>query len=103
MHSGDGNSVLEPHQLGEHLRPLYYRYVKLTSFGNFRIVRCNCRTRNYDFRATDVLFAVTFKDDGAQTGQTKDYSRVLEIRTRNFVAEREKDLGNSAHADATDA
>jgi hypothetical protein len=43
---------------------------------------------------------MAFKNDGAQIGQALRDGGRLEVGARDFVAEREQDLGDPAHADA---
>ena len=103
VHAGDGDAVLQPHQLGQHFGALNHRNVQLVGFGDFGILRGNRGTGDHHFGAGDVFGAMSLKDRGAQTGQPLRHGGTLQVGAGNFVAEIEQHLGNAAHADAADA
>ena len=69
MHPGDGNAVLQTHQLRQHLRPLNHRHVQLVCLNNLRIFRRNRRARYHHFSASNILRVMTFEDSSAQARQ----------------------------------
>src|SRR5262252_3693503 len=77
----DGDPVLEPHQLGEHLRALDYGNVLVASRCDFGIVAADGGAGHYDFRSGHVFRAVPLKNDGAQLAQPLRDRRRLEIRS----------------------
>ena len=68
-----------------------------------RVVPADGGAGHHDFGASHVLGAMAFKDNGPKLGQTLGDRRELQVRPGDFVAERQQDLGDAAHADAADA
>src|SRR5262249_28606865 len=95
------DSVFEAHQLGEHLRTLDHRDKLRARRSDFRIVAADGRTGDHDLSARDVLGAMSFKNDGAELGQTFGDRRALHVGTGDAIAQRQQHFGDAAHADAT--
>jgi len=76
--------------------------MQAAGFDDFGILLSNGGTDDDDFGAGYVLRAVSIEDCGAQAGETLRSGRTLEIRAGDFVAEVQQNLGDTAHADATD-
>src|SRR5579859_1195693 len=102
MHAGDGDPVFQTHQLGQHLRALDHRDKLGVRGGNFGVIAADGGAGDDDLRARDVFRAMAFEDDGAFFRQAFGDGRGLKIGPGDFIAEREQDLGNAAHADAAD-
>ncbi len=100
VHARDGDSVLEPHEFGQHFRALDYGNMLRAGRGDFRIFARDGGAGDHDFSAGDVLRAMAFKNDGAQIGQALGDGGRLEVGAGDFVAKCEQDLGDPAHADA---
>jgi hypothetical protein len=103
MCAGNCDSLLEPHQLGEHLCPWHHRYLAGTRSDDLRIVGPDRRRDHHGVGRTDVLGGVT--DDGAdaELGKPPGRRAVGEIGTADRKAEIRQDLGDAAHAGTTDA
>src|SRR5215472_16959885 len=103
VHAGDGNAVLQAHQLGQHFSALDDRDVQVARRNDFGVVFGDGGAGDDDFCTGDVFGAMPFKRCGAQTGQAFGDSGGLEIGAGNLVSEIEQDLRDAAHADAADA
>src|SRR5215831_56113 len=67
---GDGDAVLEAHQLGKHFRPRnngYFAFMRLDDFGIFVL---DCRRDDDDVRVKDVRSLVSFEDGGTEVLQS---------------------------------
>jgi len=102
VHPRDGDAVLESHQLREHFCAGYDWDVQAAGFDDFGILLSDGGTDDDHFGTGYVLRAVSLEDCGAQAGETLRSGRILEIRPGDSVAEVEQNLGDTAHADATD-
>ena len=103
VHAGDGDAVLQAHQLGQHLGALDDRDVRAVRFGDLGIVRGNRGTGDDDFGAGDIFGAMAFEHGCAQAGQPLGDGGALQVGAGDLVAEIQQHLGDAAHADAADA
>ncbi len=103
VHPGNGDAVLQAHQLRQHLGARDDRDMESVGFGDLGILPDNRRTHHYDFRTSNIFRCVPFEDGGAQASQPLRDGGILQIRARNPVAKVDQHLGNAAHADAPDA
>src|SRR6202049_3228575 len=103
MHSGDGDAILQAHQLRQHLGALDDRNVEGVSLGYLWIVWRNGRAGHDHVGADNVFSAVSFKNHGTEADQALRDRRTLEVGTGNLVAEVQQHLGDTAHADAADS
>jgi hypothetical protein len=65
MHPGDGDSILQPHEFGQHLRALDHRNMLGVCRHDLGIVTLYRGAGHHDLRAGNVLSAMAFKNDGA--------------------------------------
>jgi hypothetical protein len=66
VHSRDGDTVLQPHQLRQHFGALDDRDVLLVRGDDFGIVAMHGRANDDNFRSGDVLGLMSFGDGCAQ-------------------------------------
>ncbi len=102
MHAGDGDAVLEPHELGQHLRALDHGNLAGVGLEHLGIVRVDRRARHHHRCASDVGRVVAFINSRAQLRQPVGHRAALEIGAGDLHAQIEQNLGNAAHADAAD-
>ena len=100
MHAGNGDAVLQSHQLGEHLRALDNRDVQAMGFGDFRIFSRDGGTGDNHLGPRNVFGTMTLKRHRTQAGEPMRDRRRLQIGARNLESEIDQHLGNPAHADA---
>jgi len=100
MHSCNGNAILQAHQFSQHLRPLDHRNMLGVRGGDFRVIAGDGGAGYNHLRAGDIFRPVPFKDDCAQVGQPLSNCGAFQVRSGNFVAKRQQDFSNAAHADS---
>jgi hypothetical protein len=103
VHARDRDSVLQAHQLGEHLGALNDRDVQLAGLGDLGVVGGDGGTGNDDLGVADIFRGMTFDGERAERSQALRHAGTLQIRAGDSVAEVQQHLGNAAHADAADA
>ena len=95
--------MLEPHQLGEHLRPAHHGNAPRARRDDLGIVALDGR-RNDDHRGlAEIRLIVADRDRRALLAQALDVGVVGEVRALDLVAEVDEHLGDARHADAADA
>jgi hypothetical protein len=103
VHASHGDTVLQAHQLGQHLGALDDGQVPGARLQHLGIVGADRGGGDHHLCSQHVLGVVAVEDRGPQGGQALGHGGMLEVGTRDLVAEREQHLGDTAHADATDA
>ena len=101
--SGNGNTLLETHQFGQHLRTRNDRHVTLACRDNFRVISGHRSGHHHRISVADIFAGVASYDTYAQARQPACRGVIGEIRTTDAKAEVDQDFGNAAHARATDA
>ena len=98
MRPGDGDRVLDSHQLGEHLRARNHRDGALVRAKDFRI-RFRDRRRGNDHVGPFHLVG-TMANEDARAERTKPRHRFgfLHVRSRHLVAQIQKHLRDPAHS-----
>ena len=102
MHAGDGDAVLEAHQLGQHLGALNDGNLAGVGFNDLGVARADRGAGDNDRGAGYVAGLVAFIDGCAQLRQAVGDWTAAKIGAGDFHAEAEQNLGNAAHADAAD-
>ncbi len=103
VHAGNGDSVLEPHEFGQHFSTLNDGDFARAGFLHFRIVGVH-RGAGYDHRcAGDVTGFMAFIHNGAQLHQPLSDRRAAQIGSGNFHVLIEQNFGDTTHADSADA
>src|SRR5215472_9153104 len=77
VHAGDGNAVLQAHQLGQHFSALDDRDVQVARRNDFGVVFGDGGAGDDDFCTGDVFGAMPFKRCGAQTARRSVTAEVL--------------------------
>ena len=103
MGTGDGDTLLEAHQLGQHLGPGNHRHMALAGRDDLRIVGLDGGRHDDGVGLGDVfsgmadmhLDALGFEAAGGGAGR--------QVGTRNLVAQVGQHLGDAAHPRAADA
>jgi len=96
------DTVLEPHQLGEHLRAVDNGNLTLPRLDDLRIARGDGAGAHHDAVVADVRGIVADEYLRTERRKTPRLLRLAQIRTRHLIAEIDEDLGNPAHADPAD-
>ena len=101
--AGDGDALLQPHQLGEHFGPPHHRNAPRPRRRQLGIVALD-RGRDDDHRRLAEMRGVMADEDGrAVLAQPLDVGVVAGVRALHLVAEIDQHLGDAGHADAADA
>ena len=103
VHAGDGDSVFQAHQLGEHFGALDDGNVQAARFNDFRVVDGDGGAGDDDIGSGDVGGGVTFKGCCAERREALRDGGGLKVGAGDLIAEIQQDLGDTAHADAADA
>ncbi len=102
VRAGDGDAVLEPHELGEHLGPGDDRDLAPPRLHHLGVVAPDRRGDDDDVHLGEVLGGVAPGDATAERGEAPGDVGLLEVGAGDGVAEVEEHLGDAAHADAAD-
>src|SRR5947209_18480172 len=102
MHAGDGDAVLQAHQLGKHLVALNHGNVNVSGSEDLGIIFTDGGAGNYDFRPGDMLGFVALVNGGAELGQAIRNGAAAQIGAGAFESEVQQHLGDAAHADAAE-
>ena len=103
MRAGDGDALLEAHQLGQHFGAAHDRQTFFARHDKFGIVALD-RGRDDDDRGVAEIFRVmSDADRRALFDETLDVGVFGGVRSLHLVAEIEQHFGDSRHADAADA
>ena len=99
----DGDAVLEPHELGEHLRPRDDGDAALARHLHLDVVGGDGGRVDDHVGALDVGGLMAGEDLGPQALEPLHRVVAPGVRAGDAIAQVEQDLGNAAHAHATDA
>src|SRR5262249_17690368 len=99
----DGDAVLQPHQLGQHLGARDHRNLAPDGLDDLRVVGSHRRRNDYDLRVADVFSIVAFEDLRPHPPQSLGDRRQLRVGTGDVIAEVKQHFGYAAHPDAADA
>ena len=103
MRAGDGDAVLQAHQLGQHLGARDDRDLPAPRLGHLRVVGLDGAREDHDVRALDVLRRVAQVDLSPPSSSSRRVAApAREIRAGDPVAQVQQDLGDAAHPDAAD-
>src|SRR5206468_8479145 len=101
--AGNGDAVLEPHQLGEHFRPRDHGDPALARHLDLNVVARDGRGVHDDVGALPMGGLVAGEDLVAETLQALDGLATPAVRAADAVAHVEHHLGDSAHPGSADA
>jgi hypothetical protein len=102
MGAGDGDPVAQAHQLGEHLGARNHGNAAAPRLDDFRIRRGDRRRHHDHVGGADVCGVVPEMYSHAELCQPLRHVRFPGVRTRYLVPEIGEQLGDAAHADASD-
>ena len=100
--AGDGDTVFQPHQLGQQFAARDHGDLQAPRFQDLGILFIDGGADHQRPRAGDVGGGVPFEDARAQPGQPLGDWRELHIGTADGIAEVQQYLGDAAHADSPD-
>ena len=103
VHSGDGDAVLQPHQLGQHLRPLDHGNLARMRLQHLGVGRRHGRAGHHHRRAGHVGGVVALVDRRAQLRQPVRHRRRGAGPSRRPSSPCSAGSRQSAHADAADS
>src|ERR1700730_13226389 len=103
MRPGDGDAVLEAHELREHFRAANDGYAFLSRGHELRILSLDGRRDHDDLRRAEVFRAMTDIDKRAFAAQSQHIGALGRVRALDLVAQAEQDLGNAGHAYAANS
>ncbi len=101
--AADGDALLEPHQLGEHLGAAHHRQAAGTRGGELGVVALDRGRHHHHFGAAERGHRMADRDLGALVAQALDVGAVGGVGALHRVAQIDQHLGDAAHADAADA
>lgn len=103
VHAGDGDAVLEAHELGEHFGAGDDGNFAEVGFDDLGVVRRDGGGGDDDVGGAGVFGAMALEDDGAEGFEAVGDGGAAEVGAGDGVAEGEEDFRDAAHADAADA
>src|SRR5271165_2332847 len=103
VHTGNGDSILEAHELGEHFCALDDGDFSTAGFDDLRVALVDGGACDDDSRADNVGGGVALEDGRAERRQPFGDGGVAQARATDGITEVEEDLGDTAHADAADS
>ena len=103
MHARNGNPVLQPHQLGQHLRALDYWDLPPPCFHHLGIALIHRRAGDDHTRSDNIGRSVALENRRPQRRQPFGNRRTPQVRSANRVAQVEQYLGDAAYADPANA
>ena len=103
MGAGDGDRLLEPHQLAEHLGATHHRQEPLAGELQFGIVALDRRGNDDDLGFAEVGRVVADRHRHAEPAEPLHVGVLCDVGALHPVAEIDQHLGDAAHADAADA
>jgi hypothetical protein len=103
VHAGDGDTVFEPHELGQHLSSLDDRYLALPRLDDFGILLIDRGTGHHHPGANHVARRVPLKNRRAQARQAVRDAGMAQVGAGNGIAQGQQNLGYAAHSDAPNA
>ena len=102
MRAGDGDALLEPHQLSEHLGAANDRNAPRPRGRDLGIVALDRGRDDDDRGGAEIGLVVADEHRRALLAQALDVGVVAEVRALNLMAEIEQHFGDARHADAAD-
>ena len=103
VRAGDGDRLLEPHQLAEHLGAAHHRQEPLAGELQLGIVALDRRGDDDDLGVAEIGRVVADRHRHAEPAQALDVGVLGDVGALHPVAEIDQHLGDAAHADAADA
>ncbi|MNH05259.1 hypothetical protein D3C79_645780 [compost metagenome] len=103
MGAGDGDTVTEAHQLGQHLGAAHHRDAQLTGGQQLGVVLLDGGRHHHHARLVHMLGAVAHEDVGTERGQSFGHRIARQIGAGDLIPLVGKHLGDPAHTGATDA
>ena len=104
MRAGDGNRKPQPHQPREHLGARNHGHAAALRLDDLRVARLHRRRDDDHLRLADVFRAVPLVHLHAELLlEPPRHRRALHVRAAHLEAEVRQQLGDPAHADATNA
>ncbi len=103
VRAGDGDTLLEAHQLRQHLGAAHDRQPFFAGEFEFGIVALDGGRNDDDFRVAEVFRFVPDVDERAFFAQAQDIGVLGGVGALHGVAEIEQHLGDAGHADAANA
>jgi hypothetical protein len=101
--AGDGDAVLEPHQLAEHLGAADHGDAAAARLAHLGVLRRDRRGDHHQLDAFEVVGRVPLEDHGAQLLEPLGGLAEHLIGAAHLEVVLEQDLGDAAHAGAADA
>ena len=103
VRAGDGDALLQTHQLGEHLRARHQRHFPFARRHDFGVVGLDCCGNHHRVGLADILGGVPGVDADALRRQAARRCTFRQIGTAHGESQVRQHFGDSAHADATDS
>ena len=100
---GNGDPLLEPHQLGEHLRTRHDRHLARARRPNFRVVFLDRRRHHHSIGILHILGNVSGSDPHAKPRQPTRRRIVSQVRAAHAEAQVVQHLGDPTHARPTNS
>ncbi len=102
MTAGDGDPILQAHQLRQQFAPRDDGDLQAACFQQFGILLIHGGAHHQGARSGDVRGGVALVDTGSHGGQTVGYGREFYVRPTDLVAEVEQHFGDAAHPNSPD-
>ena len=103
MRAGDGDALLQAHQLGQQHGARHHGNAARARGQHFGVVGLDGGAGDHGLRAVDVRSLVADEDAQAEFCQPQRDRAGGDVRTRDAIAQVVQDLGDGAHARAADA
>ena len=103
MGAGNGDALLETHQLGQHHGARHHRNARGLGSQHFRVVGFHRRGCHHHIRAGNISGIMPKIHFCPGVDQTARGGAVGHVRAGHGVTQGQQDLGDTAHADAADA
>ena len=101
--AGDGDAVLQAHQLGQQFAARDHGNAEAAGFLHFGIRLVDSGTHHQGLRAVQIFRVVPFENGRPQGDQAIGCGGQLQVRAGDRIAEIQQHLGDTAHADAADS
>ena len=98
MRPGDGDALLEAHELGEHFRAANDGQAFLPRGNEFGIVALDRGRDHDDLRRAEMFRAMADMDARAFAAQSQHIGALGRVRALDLIAEVEQNLGYAGHA-----
>src|SRR5208283_395715 len=103
MRPGDGDTMLQPHEFGEHFRAANDGQALLPRGDEFRVIALDRGRDHDDFRRAEMLGVMADMNQSALAPQPQDIGALGSVRALDPVAEIEENLGDAGHAYAANS